>query len=189
MTRLISRLRTSTMMVTMLLASVFLNSGPAFGQATSTGTVVGLITDQTGALIAAATITLTDAATGSVRTTTSGTNGQYVMVNLPPGDYTLRVSKSGFSVSEIAHQTVSVGSQTTVDVKLMLGATQTTVEVQASSSADLQTLNATIGSTVDATAIMALPALGRDVSTFATLQPGVTPDGSVAGTVVDQVPM
>ena len=189
MTRLISRLRTSTMMVTLLLASVFLNSGPAFGQATSTGTVVGLVTDQTGALIAAATITLTDAATGSVRTTTSGTNGQYVMVNLPPGDYTLRVSKSGFSISEIAHQTVSVGTQTTVDVKLMLGATQTTVEVQASSSADLQTLNATIGSTVDATAIMALPSLGRDVSTFATLQPGVTPDGSVAGTVVDQVTM
>jgi hypothetical protein len=189
MIRLISRSQKLTVVITMLLASVFLNIGPAFGQATSTGTVVGVVTDQTGAVIAGATITLTDVSTGSLRTTTTNNGGQYVLVNVPPGDYSLRVSKTGFSVTEITHQTVSVGTQTTADVKLVLGANQTTVEVEAATGADLQTLNATIGSTVNPTAINALPALGRDVSTFATLQPGVTPDGSVAGTVVDQVTM
>ena len=189
MTRLISRFTKLTVLTLMLLASAFLNLNPSFGQATSTGTVVGTIADQTGAVIAGATVTLTDAATGSTRTTTTNNSGQYVLVNMPPGDYTIRVSKTGFSVSEIMHQAVSVGSQTTADVKLMLGATQTVVEVQAATGADLQTLNATIGSTVGSTAINALPGLGRDVSTFATLQPGVTPDGSVAGTAVDQVTM
>jgi Carboxypeptidase regulatory-like domain len=176
-------------MTLMLLASASLSLNPSFGQATSTGTVVGTIADQTGAVIAGATVTIKDASTGSTRTTTTNSSGQYVMVNIPPGDYTIRVSKTGFSVSEIMHQAVSVGSQTTADVKLMLGATQTVVEVQAATGADLQTLNATIGSTVGSTAIDALPALRGDVSTFATLQPGVTPDGSVGGTQVDQVTM
>ena len=157
MTRLISRFATLTVLTLMLLASAFLNTTPSFGQATSTGTVVGTIADQTGAVIAGATVTLTDASTGSKRTTTTNNSGQYVMVNMPPGDYTIRVSKTGFSVSEIMHQTVSVGTQTTADFKLMLGATQTVVEVQAATGADLQTLNATIGTTVNPTAINALP--------------------------------
>jgi hypothetical protein len=189
MTSLIQRLYIVTALITLLFAFVFLGTVSALGQATSTGTVVGVVTDQTGAVVAGAAISLTDSATGSFRTTTSNGVGQYVMVNVPPGDYTVKVSKSGFSVSEIKHQTVSVGTQATVDVKLTLGANETTVEVTAATSADLQTLNATIGSTVDSTAINGLPSLGRDVSTFATLQPGVTPDGSVAGTAVDQVTM
>src|SRR5207302_1790339 len=65
------------------------------------------------------------------------------------------------------------------------GGTTTVVEVQASNT-DLQTLNATIGNTVSGDALASLPTLGRDVSSFVTLQPGVSPDGSVAGTVVDQ---
>src|SRR5438105_9896459 len=47
-------------------------------------------------------------------------------------------------------------------------------------------MNATVGDTVSGIALQSLPSLGRDVSTFITLQPGVSPDGSVAGTVVDQ---
>src|SRR5205814_9451886 len=51
---------------------------------------------------------------------------------------------------------------------------------------ELQTMNATVGNTVSSIALQSLPSLGRDVSTFVTLQPGVSRDGSVAGTVVDQ---
>ena len=59
------------------------------------------------------------------------------------------------------------------------------VEVQATGT-ELQTMNATVGNTVTAIAIDNLPSLGRDVSTFVTLQPGVGTDGSVAGTFQDQ---
>jgi hypothetical protein len=68
---------------------------------------------------------------------------------------------------------------------LQIGSAQTTVEVQAT-GADLQTLNATIGTTVEPDVMSALPSLLHDVGTFTQLQPGVSPDGSVAGAVNDQ---
>ena len=72
-----------------------------------------------------------------------------------------------------------------MDVTLRVGATTEVVEVQANGG-ELQTTNATVGNTVTGVALDSLPSLGRDVSTFVTLQPGISPDGSVAGTVVDQ---
>ena len=86
-------------------------------------------------------------------------------------------------ISEIASQTVEVGSQSNANFKLAVGGANETVEVT-ETNADLQTLNATVGTTVNETQIDNLPALQRDVSTFLTLQPGVSPEGSVAGTVV-----
>ena len=168
-----------------LLTVLLLHTSPALGQGTSTGTVVGIVADQQGAVIPGSLITLTDVTTGIARTTTTNNDGQYVIVNVTPGNYSIAASRDGFSVAKIANQAVSVGTQTTANFKLAIGGATTTIEVQSTGS-DLQTLNATIGSTVTPLAISALPSLGHDISTFATLQPGVTPDGSVAGTVVDQ---
>ena len=66
-----------------------------------------------------------------------------------------------------------------------IGSAAQTIEVVAAGT-ELQTLNATIGNTVKAESLDALPSLNRDISTFVELQPGVSPDGSVAGAVVDQ---
>ena len=71
MTRLTFRLQALTVVITMLLASVIFSSQPAFGQETSTGTIVGTITDATGAAIPNATVTLTDVATKAIRKTLS----------------------------------------------------------------------------------------------------------------------
>ncbi len=176
--------RSLFLMFSLLLTFISLGA-VALGQATSTGTVVGVVADQQGAVIPNATITLTDLSTNIVRTTTSNSDGQYVLTNVDPSTYSITASMSGFSVAKIATQAVSVGTQTTANFKLAIGGATTTIEVQSTGS-DLQTLNATIGSTVTSVAIDALPTLGHDISSFATLQPGVTPDGSVAGTVVDQ---
>ncbi len=156
-----------------------------FAQATNTGTIVGTVTDQSGAVIPDATITMTDTSTNDTRSTVSGSTGQYVFVNVPPGTYNLSATKTGFELNKIANQTVKVGTQTTANFKLHVGSAQQTVEVQASGT-DLQTLNATVGSTVEQEAIAQLPSLLHDAGTFTTLQVGVSPDGSVAGTVVDQ---
>jgi hypothetical protein len=169
----------------MLLASVFLNVRPAFAQATSTGTVTGVATDATGAVIADAAITMTDTVNGTKRTTTTNKDGQYVLVNVPPATYNITCTKAGFQVDQIVGQAVSVGTQTTANFSMVVGSQTTVVEVQAAAS-DLQTMNATIGDTVNPLEITSLPSVARDVSTFATLQPGVTPGGSVAGTVTDQ---
>jgi len=181
-----TRLRLQWLLLAMALpVCICLGAFSAFGQATNTGTVVGVVTDQSGAVIPGAAVNLTDLTTGAVRTTVTNGAGEYVMVNVPPGKYDITVIKTGFSTDKAEGQTVSVGSQTTANFKLTVGAAQQTIEVQ-ESGVELQTLNATIGATVAPVAIDSLPALGRDVSTFATLQPGVSPEGSVAGTVVDQ---
>ena len=156
-----------------------------FAQATNTGTVVGTVTDQSGAVVPEATVTLTDPSTNDTRSTVTGHTGQYAFVNISPGSYIITASKAGFELNKIPNQTVQVGTQTTANFKLRVGSAQQTVEVQAAGT-DLQTLNATVGSTVEQEAIQQLPSLLHDAGTFTTLQAGISPDGSVAGTVVDQ---
>ncbi len=97
MTRLISGLQTLTVAMTMLLASVFLDIGPAFAQGTNTGTVTGVVTDPTGAVVPGVTILLTDPSTGTRLTTVTNSEGQYVLVNVQPATYNLSSSKAGFS--------------------------------------------------------------------------------------------
>src|SRR5580692_2537950 len=185
MTRPIFRFQTLMVVITMLLASLFLNTGTVFGQATSTGTVVGVATDPTGAVVQDATILLTDTATGAKRTTITNKDGAYVVMDVPPATYNISCTKSGFEVDQINGEIVSVGSQTTANFSMVVGSQSTVVEVQAAAS-DLQTINATIGDTVNPLMMASLPSVARDVTSFASLQPGVTPGGNVAGTVTDQ---
>jgi hypothetical protein len=157
----------------------------AWAQATSSGTVIGVVTDPSGAVVPKATVTITDVATNAKRTTKTNETGAYVFVNVRPGTYDVAFSQTGFAEARIPNQDVEVGKQLTLNVSLKVGAASQVIEVQVTGT-ELQTMNATIGNTITGTALQNLPALGRDVSTFATLQPGVSPDGSVAGTVVDQ---
>ena len=157
----------------------------AFAQSTSAGTITGTVTDPSGAVIPGATITVTDTTAKSTRTATSGKEGLYVLTDVQPGTYDVTATKTGFAKDEIPALTVSVGTQSNASFRMTVGAEGTTVEVQATNT-DLQTMNASTGQTVDALMIAELPAIGRDVATFVTLQPGVTPGGNVAGTTQDQ---
>ena len=186
MTRLGRRSRLLFSTLVLMVAILLLASAvPAGAQVTSAGQINGVVTDKTGAVVPGATITLTDTSTQEQRNSTSNAAGQYVFVNVPPGKYNITVVKTGFSKFVISAQTVTVGSPVTANVTLEVGAASQTVEV-AATGVELQTTNATIGNTVTGVTLEALPSLGRDVSTFITLQPGVSPGGSVAGTVVDQ---
>jgi hypothetical protein len=170
---------------TLLFALMTLNPHCALAQATTGGTIVGTVTDSSGAVIPGATITITDPATKASRSTVSNKSGQYIVQDVQPGVYDVKTTRAGFSTDNIPALTVSVGSQTTANFKMMVGAESTTVEVTAS-NADLQTMNAGTGTTVDPAMVDSLPTIAREVSTFATLQPGVTPGGNDAGTTTDQ---
>jgi hypothetical protein len=185
MKRLILRRPVSAIFATCLLVLMTLSANFGFAQATSTGTVTGVVTDPSGAVVAGATITMTDASVGTRRTTVTNKDGQYVLINVPPATYNISSIMAGFEKDEIQGMEVSVGTQTTANFKMVVGAMSTTVEVQAAAS-DLQTINATIGDTVNPLMMASLPSVARDVTSFASLQPGVTPGGNVAGTVTDQ---
>src|SRR5215813_1938682 len=156
-----------------------------WAQSTSTGTVVGLVTDPTGAIVPEATVSLIDHTTGTTKTTTTNDVGRYIFVNVNPGTYDITVNKTGFTQARFAKQEVSLGRQLTVDATLKVGAATQEVVVEAS-GATLQTLNATVGTTIGFQNLQELPNLSRDVSSLLTLQPATAMNGSVAGAVRDQ---
>jgi hypothetical protein len=132
-----------------------------------------------------ATVTLVDPSTNDTRTTTTNDAGRFIFANVVPGTYNATINKAGFRVTKISGQVVTVGSALTLNVTMELGSVSQVVEVTAT-GAELQTLNATVGNTVAGDLLQNLPSIQRDAATFVTLQPGVSPDGSVAGAVVDQ---
>jgi Carboxypeptidase regulatory-like domain len=156
-----------------------------FSQAASTGTIAGTVTDPSGGAVVGATVTLTDPATSDTRTTTTNDAGRFIFANVIPGTYNATINKSGFRVAKFTGQVVNVGSALTLNAIMELGSVSQIVEVTAT-GAELQTLNATVGNSAGGELLQSLPSIGRDSSTFVTLQPGVSPDGSVAGAVVDQ---
>src|SRR6266481_5763006 len=164
---------------------VALTPSALFAQAASTGTVAGTVTDPSGAAVAGAAVTLVDPSTNDSRKTTTNETGRYLFANVPPGTYNMTINKTGFRVAKFTGQIVTVGSAITLNATMELGSVSQIVEVTAN-GAELQTLNATVGNSAGGELLQSLPSIGRDSSTFVTLQPGVSPDGSVAGAVVDQ---
>src|SRR5512133_3155924 len=102
-------------LVTLSLAFL-LGGGPtaAWSQATSTGTVSGLVSDEQSAAIPGAEIKLVDSATGAAQTTLSNETGRFVVVNVQPGTYSITVSKQGFTVFKISAQRVELGASLSI---------------------------------------------------------------------------
>jgi hypothetical protein len=165
---------------------LILSAPPAWAQATSTSSVTGQVTDQQNAAIPGAEVKLIDTATTSTLTTTTNEAGRYIFINVSPGIYDITISRSGFARAKVMGQKAEIGSTLTINVALEIGATTTVVEVLATAGAELQTSNAAVGTTLNNDALIHLPNLGRDVSTLAVLQPGVTPGGFTAGAYADQ---
>src|SRR5215813_613944 len=155
-------------------------------QSTSTGTVTGVVTDQQGAVVPGAEVTLTDTATNAVRKTTSNDAGRYTFVNVAPGIYDIAVSKTGFQRAVVAGQKVTVGLELAADVALQAGSISETVLVTATTGAQLQTTSAAVGTVITGKQLDVLTNLGRDANALFVLQPAVAPTGEVAGAVRDQ---
>ena len=132
-----------------------------------------------------ATVTLTDIATGSARSAETNESGRYIFANIPPSKYDVSVSKAGFRAIKVPQQELTVGAVVTLDLKLEIGSSTETIEVFAA-GATMDTASATIGNTLTGIPLDNLPGLGRDVSTFVTLQPVLLPTAASAGANQDQ---
>jgi hypothetical protein len=168
-----------TVALTLLMSS-------AWAQNAASGTISGQVTDPQGAAIAGAEVKLIDRGTSSIKTFTTNEAGRYDIFNINPGLYDVTVTRQGFSETKLSNQQVSVGETLNLNVKLQLGASSTIVEVSAGATAELQTTNATVGSTISGLQLDSLPTPGRDANAFILLQPGVSPNGNIAGAVADQ---
>jgi hypothetical protein len=156
--------------VTTLLLLLVICSASTFAQ-NATTSLRGIIKDPTGAVVANATITLLDAATGRTFTDTSKASGEYQILQLPPAKYTITVTSSGFgNQSKIAE--LLVNQPATVNFTLSLQSNNEILNV----TAEAQTLNtsdASLGNSTNNATIQALPSETRNVPDLLSLQPGV----------------
>lgn len=133
----------------------------AFAQ-TETGQIVGTVTDASGAVLPAATVTAKNVNTGATRNSTTNESGFYTFTNLPPGSYEVTVNAQGFAPYRQKLE-VTVGARTSVNASLKTGAATETIEVVGDTqNVQVDTVTSTLSQTVNATAMASLPTLTRN---------------------------
>lgn len=138
-----------------------------------TGTISGVVTDPTGAVVANATVTITNVATGLSRTATSSEVGEYTAPDLPNGTYRIMVKAPNFMESVVDKVELHVASTALVNVQLKLGSTSEQVTVEAN-AIQVQTDSAQLGEVVLGQQVKDLPLNGRNFVELTQLQPGVS---------------
>ncbi len=166
--------RFSTALAAVLFACVVAPSG--FAQTANTGALAGTITDPSGAVVANATVTVTNQATGETRTTVSQANGHYVLPLLPPGTYRVEITKPGFKASIQEGVQVIVTETNALVTHLEIG--QTTQELTVSANAEqLQTDTTALGRVTSGLEINSLPLVTRNFTQIIGLNPGIADGG------------
>lgn len=136
-----------------------------------TASVAGTIEDQGGAVIPGAQVTITNEATQFTRVVESDASGQYVASAVPPGSYTIVVSKPGFEQAKRAGVPIAVATTNTVDLKLSVGANTVTISISGNAPL-LQTQTAAVSGLVDSVQMLAIPLESRDFTDLVLLTPG-----------------
>jgi hypothetical protein len=147
-------------------------AGLALAQATS-GSISGLITDSSGAVVPGVAVSVTSDRTGLTRTVTTTSDGRYLLSNLAPDAYSVTATLQGFKAAKRPRLTVSVDQQLRIDFTLELGDVTDTVDVVAETPL-LQTQSAATGEVIEQRQIQDLPLLGRNFLELARLTVGTT---------------
>ena len=154
-----------------LTACMILIATLGVAQTLDTG-ILGVVTDQGGAVVGNATVTITQPATGLSRSVTTGPEGNYEVRYLTPGEYTVSIQAPGFKTERRTGIVLQISQLARIDFSLQIGQVQETVEVTATSPI-LQTENAVIGEVVAAERIVNLPLNGRNFLQLSAMTPGV----------------
>ncbi|HEX8816068.1 MAG TPA: TonB-dependent receptor [Terriglobales bacterium] len=163
--------RTAQLLCLTILALTALFPSSSFAQSTS-GRIIGRVTDPTGAVLAGVTVNLTDENTGVVRDTQTNTSGDYTFVEVKPGTYTVEFSQQGFKKNVQKSVKVDVNQVVNLNSTLQVGQAEETVEVTGE-VAQVETTSTQLGAVINDRSINELPLNTRDTYQFLQLQPGV----------------
>src|SRR5579872_3045159 len=137
------------------------------------GTILGTVTDPSGAVVTGAKVTVRNVATGLERSTDTSADGSYSIPELPIGTYDVTVTQTGFQTYVTKGVTVDVASQRRVDAAMKAGQVSTRVEVSADQLPLVETTNNTLGGVLTQNDVKDLPINGRDYTKLIFLNPGV----------------
>ena len=140
---------------------------------TSTSLISGTIFDSSGAVVAGASVTALNEATGALLKQVSNNTGLYAFPSIPVGAYTIIVETPGFKTARQTGNTLVVGTPLTVNVTMDVGSATEEVQVAASIE-QVNTTNATLGNVVEKQTVETLPLNGRNPLNLIVLEPGVT---------------
>ncbi len=157
--------------VTKRFAGLALALGASAAYAQSTATLSGIVTDPSGAVIAAAKLTIHGLSTGVDRVATSDSAGNYVVPSLEPGNYSVLVHAEGFADTRLPSVTLQVAQSVTANVQLGLAAAGEVVQVQ-SAAPILDAATITVGQVIDQKTVQEIPLNGRHFLDLTNLTPG-----------------
>ena len=145
----------------------------------TTGTIQGTVQDANGASLPGANVELKNVDTNFSRTVTTDDEGRFIVLQIPPGRYTLTVSKSGFATLIVEKADVTVGQALNLPLSMKVSQVQESVTITASPTID--TVKTESSTTLNELAVSTTPILGRKFEDLLTLTPGVSvvqgPDG------------
>jgi hypothetical protein len=159
---------TFALILALLMGTAF--TGNLKAQSIISGDIVGGVTDQSGAAVPNATVTITSKATGETHAATTNSSGSYRVPLLKPGDYTILITAPGFEQASVP-VAVSASTTTTADVRLTVGSAAQTVEVTATAPL-LHTEAADLSTTFTQQQVQSLPNPGNDLTFVAQTAPG-----------------
>ena len=160
----------------LLVTVLFTFSGALFPQASSSS-LQGTVTDPSGSAIPGATVVLASAESRTERAVTTGSQGEYRFLALPPGTYTLTVSAKGFSHYLQTDLQLLVNTPATANVRLKVGGISESISVTSEAPA-INMVDASIGNAFDQTQVREIPLEGRNVPDLLSLQAGVAYTGN-----------
>src|SRR5713101_214502 len=137
------------------------------------GTILGTVTDASGALVAGATVKVRNVGTGQERSTTTSADGSYAIPELPIGTYAVTISQSGFQTSVVTGVSVDVATERRVDAALKTGEVAVHVEVSAETLPLVETTSNDLGGVITAQTVENLPINGHDYTKLIYLNPGI----------------
>ncbi len=152
----------------------------ALAQTAGTGAIVGIVTDESGAVVSNASIKAINEATGETREVNASASGNYSLPLLPPGTYRIEASKSGFKVSTYHGVRVNVTETNTLKIALQVGSVREIVDVK-SAGEQLQIDTSTLGRVTDSQVVESMPLVTRNYTQIIALSPGVSADVMNAG--------
>jgi hypothetical protein len=151
------------------------------GAQTFRGSILGSVSDPSGAAIAGASVTAKNNATGILRTTQTTSDGSYSIPELPVGTYEVTATMTGFQTAVATGVSVEVARDRRVDFTLKPGSISQRVEVKEEAGVPIETTTNNLGGSFQSTDIVNLPVNGRDIDKLYIMAPGVTGDPSGAG--------